>query len=89
MGLTRFEHDNLRSKLRLQAFPHRPQSSRGPLPAAIREVANHRIECRDYSACDASAKQEQRASQMQDYSDKPPSNWTSQSPGIQLYGPIT
>jgi len=49
----------------------------------------HRIECRDYSAGPASAIRRQAVVGMQVYSDKPPSNWTSQSPGIQLYGPIT
>ena len=74
-------HDGLQWETS-KACPHRPQS-------AARPPEVHRIECRDYSACDASARRGQRASSLQDYSDKPPSNWTSQSPGIQLHGPIT
>ena len=105
MSITRFEHAGLQfAMLRTQAFPHRPlfltrlplysslpqaRSSRAAVKRPPAERNWHRIECRDYSACDGSANQRQRASQMQDYSDKPPSNWTSQSPGIQLYGPIT
>ena len=103
LHITRFEHCGLQSKpdcryVRVAPIFHtggRSDRLVQTWSTSLRSVDgrpkefSHRIECRDYSVCNATAIQEQLASQVQDYSDKPPSNWTSQSPGIQLYGPIT
>jgi hypothetical protein len=81
LRLTRFEHDGLRWRTSKDC-PHRPQSSE----SAGCGVSDRML---GLLCMRLSAKQRQPNAGLQDYSNKPPSNWTNQSPGIQLYGPIT